>query len=448
MNEEFLHHAWKYGLFRRTALRTIAGEPVEIIQPGRHNFDSGPDFFNAQLKIGDQLWAGNVEIHIRSSDWNRHFHSQDAAYDNVVLHVVHTHDEKIKRRSGEEIPTLELGNILNRDAWMKYVNLGNSRDRVPCEGQLREVEEFTVRNWLDRLLIERLEAKSVAIHARLAANRNDLEESFYQLLARNFGFKVNDHPFELLARSLPPGIIAKHRDKPFQVEALLFGQAGLLGNKFREKYPRELKKEYEFLRKKYSLEPMPALLWKFMRMRPVNFPGIRIAQFARLMSRQAKLFSEVMEAKSAKELCALLACRPHEYWSDHYTFGVRSQRKEKQLGADAMNNIIINTIVPFLFVFGKQRGEERYVERAISFLETLDGEDNSIIRQWRALGMPAQTAGRTQALLHLKKEYCDKKKCLQCAIGAKLLSRKEMPMKRQPPGKTKKPFREEGLDTF
>ena len=421
MNEEFLHHAWKYGLFRRSKLSGISGESIEILNSGRHNFDSGPDFFNAQLKINGQLWAGNVEIHVRSSDWNRHFHSQDAAYDNVILHVVHTHDEKIERRNREAIPTLELEKILYRDAWRRYLELKRSGDEIPCGKQLEEVDAFTFHHWLDRVLVERLEAKSLTIIARIAANRNDLEESFYQLLARNFGFKVNEDPFEALARSLPLAILARHRDKPFQVESLLFGQAGLLQTGFREKYPRALKREYGFLQKKYSLSPLSSSLWKFMRMRPVNFPSLRIAQFSHLMNRSAGLFSSMLEAGSVEEFHRLLACEPHEYWDHHYTFGARAAHRKKHLGREAINNIIINTIAPVLFVFGKQRGEEKYVERSLSLLEAVEGENNSIIRKWRALGMPVRTAAHSQALLQLKKEYCDKKKCLHCGIGAKLL---------------------------
>lgn len=421
MTEEFLHYLWKYKRYNSANLATQNGEAIQVVKQGEHNTDAGPDFFNSKLKIGKTLWAGNVEIHIRSSDWKRHNHQSDKAYDNVILHVVYQHDEKLYRKTGEELPTLELKGKFDDQIFKKYLQFRASKAWIPCAPQLKSVESFTLNTWLDRMLVERLERKSGAILESLEVNKNNWEETFYQQVARSFGFKVNSEPFELLARSIPNSILAKHKNSLFQVEALLFGQAGLLDKQFTDTYPQYLQTEYAFLCKKYKLTPLDPSVWKFLRLRPFNFPTIRIAQFAALIFNSVHLFSKVIETNKPAALKKLFSVKASEYWETHYTFDKKSAKSVKSIGPDGVNNIIINTIVPFLFVYGKSKAEEKYVDLSLALLEKIEPENNSIIDKWEQFGVKTKSAYQTQALLQLKNEYCSNKRCLECAVGAKLL---------------------------
>lgn len=423
MTEEFLHYIWKFKLFDHKNLLTSSGEVLEILKPGEHNTDAGPDFFNAKIKIGKTTWAGNVEIHCNASDWEKHLHQKDKAYDNIVLHVVYNADKKVQRKNGEAIPAFELKEKLREGLYKQYLNFKSNKDWVPCEKQIKRVGPFTVNNWLDRILIERLERKSQSIIQSLKLNKNDWEQTFYQHLARSFGSKVNAEPFELLAKSLPISILSKHKNSLMQIEALLFGQAGMLDKNFKDQYSMELQKEYSFLKQKFSLKPIDAHLWKFLRLRPVNFPTIRIAQMARFIHSSSHLFSTIIEAETTKGINKILSVKASDYWSSHYMFDKKSVQRAKSLGGDTIDIIMINTIVPFLFVYGKQKNEEKYVDKALQYLEQISGEKNSIIKKWDNLKMPVKSAYYTQALLQLKNEYCDKKKCLQCGIGNSLLLR-------------------------
>lgn len=421
MTEEFLHHIWKFKLFNLLDLKTTTGEPVEILKTGTHNFDAGPDFFNAKLKIGTTVWAGNVEIHINAVDWKKHLHQNDKAYNNIILHVVYNADESIRRASGEAIPTIELKDRIEKKIYQNYLNFKSSKDWIPCEKQLESVPKLIVNSMIDKLLLERLERKSAAISESLNLNKNNWEETFYQQLSRNFGFKTNSEPFELLAKSIPSIVLAKHKSSLLQIEALLFGQAGLLNEHLEDKYLQALQNEYVFLKHKFKLDSIDAHLWKFLRLRPVNFPTIRIAQFANLIFNSSHLFSKIIETEKLPALKKLMNVDVSEYWHAHYVFDKVSKLKTKRLGEDAVNNIIINTIVPFLFVYGRQKNEEKYVERALHFLEQTAGENNSIIKKWDSLQLPVKTAYSTQALLQLKNNYCSAKKCLSCSIGNYLL---------------------------
>ena len=421
MTEEFLHYIWKYKRFNPTQLETQYGESIQVLKPGDHNSDSGPDFFNAKLKIGKTLWAGNVEIHIRSSDWNRHNHQSDPAYDNVILHVVHENDVKIVRKNGEEIQTLELRGRFDDNSFKKYLQFKGSKSWIPCATQVKSVESFRLNAWLDRLLVERLERKAIAISTELEKNKNNWEETFYQQLARSFGFKVNSEPLELLAKSMPVSIVARHKNSLFQLEALLYGQAGMLEKQFADTYPQYLQNEYIFLQKKYTLKSIDSHLWKFLRLRPSNFPTIRISQFAALIHNSAHLFSQILEVKSPEDIRKLLNVGASEYWLTHYSFDKKSPRKSKVLGIEGVNSTIINTIVPFLFIYGKSNAEEKYVEASLNLLEKIEAEQNSIIANWKRAGIRATTAYQSQALLQLKNEYCSAKRCLECSLGAKLL---------------------------
>ena len=422
MREEFLWHIWKFRLFDNKELHTVSGEEIKILKVGEHNTDSGPDFFNARIKIGEIVWAGNVEVHVNSSGWRKHKHTCDGAYDNIILHVVYEAGEKLFRKSGEEIPTLELKNKFPQDIYDKYLQFKSSGDWIPCETQFSSVDRFTLNHCIDRLLTERMERKSKAILDLLKRNKNNWEETFYQMLARSFGQKINEEPFELLARSLPASVLAKHKNNFVQTEALLFGVAGMLARDFKDEYANDLKKEFEFLKRKFKLQPIDASLWKFMRLHPPNFPTIRISQFANLMVRSSHLFSKMLEANSVKQVVSLFETETSWYWQAHYQFGKISPKKNKKLGCEAIHAIIINAVVPVLFVYGKNKAQENLCSSAISFLEEMSAEKNSIIEKWRLAGVEAMNAYETQALLQLKHEYCSRKRCLECGVGARLLN--------------------------
>jgi hypothetical protein len=421
MTEELLHHLWKFRLFDQLELRTTSHESIEILKTGEHNHHAGPDFFNSKIRIAGTLWAGNVEVHIHASDWKKHEHQHDKSYDNIILHVVYHADQPIYRASGEPIPTLEIKTRIAASYYRNYLKFKLSMDWIPCEKQISTVPAIVVNASLDRLLVERLEEKSKLIGTVLDLNKMNWEETFYQILARNFGFKTNALPFELLAKSISSLILGRHKSSLLQVEALLFGQAGFLDQHFQDRYPQQLQNEYVFLKQKFKLIPIDNHLWKFLRLRPVNFPTIRIAQFAALVHESSHLFSKMMDAEKLDELKLLLNIDVSEYWQSHYVFDKRSSNRKKSLGVESVHNLIINTIVPFLFVYGRSRGEERYIERALQFLEELEGEHNSIIANWKSLNIPVEKAYATQALLQLKNSYCDQKKCLHCSIGNYLL---------------------------
>jgi hypothetical protein len=421
--EDFLHYVWKFKLFDRIGLQTTEGEELEVYSAGLHNTHAGPDFQNARIRIGQTTWAGNAELHISSSDWQRHGHTTDNAYDNVILHVVYRDDEPLIRTDGKRVPTLELKDRINPDLYNRYHKLvfGN-QTIIPCEGTIATVDGLTMQNWLTRILVERLEKRSEAVIAALNHNRGDWEETFYQFLAANFGFKTNALPFELLAKSLPQNILAKHKNNPMQVEALIFGQAGFLTDDLADAYPRSLKKEYDFLRQKYSLVPVENHLWKFLRMRPQNFPTVRLAQFSAMVVRSNHLFSKVMEIEEVKNLRDLFCdIKVNEYWDTHYRFDKESAPAGKSLGEASINTLLLNTVALFLFSYGRHLQLQHFVSRSLKLLENIPGEQNNITADFANLGVKIKTALESQALLELKNNYCDQKKCLQCGVGIKIL---------------------------
>ena len=374
MTEEFLHYIWKLKLFNTLNLQTTSRETLEVVNSGTHNTDSGPDFFNARLKLNSIVWAGNIEVHLKSSDWAKHQHQFDKAYDNIILHVVYSADIPLYRSSGELIPTLELKDKIAQKHYEQYLQFKESKDWIPCEKQISKVSSLVINTTIDRLVLERLERKTVSIVNDLKLNNNNWEEIFYQHLARNFGFKVNAVPFEMLAKSLPHTTLAKHKNSIPQLEALLFGQAGFLDKHVEDDYLRTLQNEYIFLKHKFKLTPIDAHLWKFLRLRPVNFPTIRLAQFANLIFNAVSLFSKMIESDTIESLKMLIDADVSEYWKEHYVFDKKSKHKTKHLGEESINNIIINTIVPFLFIYGKHKNDEKYIDRALRFLEQIQGE--------------------------------------------------------------------------
>lgn len=421
MKEEFLQFIWKYQLLNKNNLKTTDGRQVEILAPGQPNTDSGPDFFNARVKIGETIWAGNIEVHQKSSHWYLHRHETDSAYDNVILHVVEMHDKPAEIKN-HEIPVLEIS--YSAEILENYEQLLRSEKWVACQDQLPGHDPFLLRFWFSSLMIERLQSKTAEISAILNQNKNNWNETFYQLLARNFGMKTNAVPFELLAKSLPLQILSKHKNDLFQIEALLFGQSGLLNEALLgDEYFLKLRNEYSFLYKKYGLTAVEAHLWKFMRLRPVNFPTVRIAQLAALIHQSSALFSHVLETDDLDELRKFFEVKASAYWDNHYRFNKPSgENRPKVLGETAFDNLVINTIVPMLFVYGEQHLNQPMKDRALLFLEKLRPESNQIITKWAELGIESRSAFETQALLQLKSNYCLPKKCLNCQLGAKIIT--------------------------
>lgn len=428
MTEEFLHHIWKFRLFNQQHLLTQQQQTIIIKNVGEQNTDAGPDFFNARIAIGDTLWAGNVEIHINASDWNKHDHPNNKAYDNIILHVVYNNDTIIHRNNGEPFPTLELKLLIHEQVYERYLHIKSNTFGIPCEKLIHTVNNFTITTWLNRLMVERLEGKALFILNKLELNKNNWEETFYQLIGRTFGQKVNAIPFELLTKALPFGYVSKHKDNLLQLEALFYGTAGLLENVINDTYYNRLQLEFKFLKQKFDIKPIDGHLWKFLRLRPANFPTLRIAQFAQLIHKTEHLFSKLIQAETLNELIALFDITTSSYWENHYQFGKVSLTQQKKLGNSAIESLLINTVIPLLFVYGKHRNEEKYSERALLLAEKIKPEKNSTISAWQSLNLCPKTAGQTQALLQLTENYCRPKKCLQCAIGNKIITVTDIPI--------------------
>lgn len=424
MYENFLHYLWRTRRFDLSNLVTTDGENLEILEFGEYNTHSGPDFLNARLRINDVMWAGNIEMHLKSSDWLKHGHQHDEAYQNVILHVVLDDDTPIfykNREHTEGVKCLELKRRIPEGIYKKYWALLNNEHWIPCQHHFYQVSDLTRTAWLERLLIERLERKTTEIATALERNKNDWEETFYQFVARYFGIKVNAEPMEWLARSLPNIILSKHKNQLFQLEALIFGQAGLLNTDFNDDYPNTLKKEYQFLKHKHRLSPIATVSWKFARLRPANFPTIRLAQLATLIHQSTHLFSKVLNTEDLKDIEAFFNVEVSNYWQSHYTWDTPSVPRPKKFGKASIEMLIINVVAPFLFHYGKSRQDQRYIERAFNFLKHIKPEVNNITEGWQQLGIQLESAHHTQALIHLKTAYCDKKQCLECAIGHAVL---------------------------
>lgn len=426
--EHLLHFVWKYKLFPLKVLQTTTGLPIEVIDSGLRNADSGPDFFNAKLKINGMLWVGNVEIHMRSSDWYRHGHDRDRAYDSVVLHVAESVDTDLFRSNGEPIPQLQLE--CSEQVRVHYHELCVAEHRPACFSILRSLPALTVHSWLTALQTERLEQKAVAIARRLERCNNHWEDVFFITLARNYGFGLNGDAFETWAGMLPFRAIDKHRDDLFQVESFFYGMAGLLEESFLDKdkedeYSLRLRKEFRYLQHKFELtKVMDATLWRFLRLRPDNFPYIRLAQLAYLYQKADKLFSRLLEAETVSEVRTLLMTSTSPYWEEHFVFGRLSSRKKKTIGERSLDLIIINTVVPFLYAYGSHKAEEKWCDRAGHFLDELKAENNHIVRSWSDAGLPVTSAADSQALIQLQKEYCDRRKCLYCRFGYEYLKKR------------------------
>ena len=419
MQEDFLQYIWKNKLFRSENLIAITGEKIEILNIGELNTNSGPDFFNSKIKIDDKIWAGNVEIHVNSSDWDKHNHSKDKNYDNVILHVVYKHDKDIFRSNSEKITTLKLD--FDEHLFDKFLEISEKNQSIPCSSHLHLIDSFTLNNWATRLVVERIESKSELINELLQKHKNNWEEIFYQSIAKSFGFKINSFGFEQLTNSLELKILAKHKNDLHQIEALLFGQAGLLEGNFDDEYFVKLKSEYSFLKQKYNLKPIAKEYWKFMRTRPANFPTLRISQFANLIFKSSKLFSKILEAKSVAEMEAFFDVSASEYWENHFIFGKKSSNSFTSLGKNSIELILINTVIPILFLYAQSKDDEDLKQKSIDFLMSISAEQNKITKDWKKAGVEIKNAFFSQAYIQLSNEYCNFKKCLHCQIGNKII---------------------------
>ncbi len=424
--ETLLHYVWKHRLYEYDPLETIDGLKIEVIDPGLHNTHAGPDFFNAKVKIDGRLWAGNIEIHTRSSDWFLHGHEKNPVYNSVILHVVEWVDvQEIPDENGRNIPQLVLK--IPEQIKQNYAYLLSREKSIPCKDQIHRIPDIYFSDWKNALLLERLERKTNGILKLLKDSSGSWNDVFYMTMARNFGFGINNDVFERLAKSLPLQYVLKHKNSDFQVEALFFGQAGLLKEDIHEdSYFSFLQKEYDFLQRKYNLQPIEGHLFKSLRIRPNNFPHVKIAQLAAFTRSIETLFSKMLEAQTIPDVQKLFVSDLPVYWRTHYQFGKQSVNRRKTLGLSAVHILIINTVVPMLVAYGKQKDQQFFVERAIQWLESIPPENNYITNLFKNTGIKLQDAGDSQAIIQLKNEYCDQKKCIFCRIGHKLLSKEQI----------------------
>jgi len=418
MNEALLQLIWQHSLYNTTELKTTDGESVTVSFAGKRNTDAGPDFLEAKVRVGKTLLVGHIEMHINSSDWIKHKHQNDPAYKNIILHVVYKNDKTVDTNA----PTLELQGHIPAHILKQYQHLIYAKTTIPCAKQLHTVKDITKHSWLSRMLAERWEDKLGDWKELLDKTAGDWSQLLYWRTAANFGFKTNSSPFLLLAQSIPLNVIAKHRENLLQIEALLFGQAGMLNKKYEDPYPVALQREYTFLQKKYKLTPIPVHLWKFMRLRPANFPTIRIAQFATLVHQSIHLFSKIIETGTIKEINPLLDITAGGYWDTHFRFDEpKTRHSKKHVGIASVQNIIINTVAPIQFLYAQQQGTTKQQEKALQLLESVPAEKNKIVGMWETTGWKAENAAQSQALIQLWNNYCSSKRCTECSIGLSII---------------------------
>lgn len=427
--ELLLHYCWKHRLFRQYNLKTTEGEDIEIIDTGLHNHDAGPDFFNAKINIGGTMWVGNVEIHDKSGDWYQHGHDKDPRYNNVILHVVANANTEVCTSEGRRLPQTVI--TVPEEVERHYAELLSTDSYPPCYRIVPSLSRLTIHSWMSALVTERLEQKTDAILQRVEKCHGAWENAYFITLARSYGFGINSDAFETWAEHIPLTTVAHHQDDPMQIEAIFLGQAGLLNTeaipeRYRQQaaddeYFKTLDNEYRYLAHKFSLTPMDHRLWKFLRLHPQNFPQIRISQLAKLHHERKTGLASLLECKDIDDVMKTLGTSATEYWQTHYNFGQESRRNTKKLSKQSMNVLAINTAIPVLFAYGRYKGKEELCEKALEMLDELKVENNAVVRMWQDVGLNAQTASDSQALLQLKKQYCDRKDCLRCRIGYEYL---------------------------
>ena len=424
MKEAFLHYVWNFRKCDIPGLKLVSGQSISILFPGQHNQLAGPDFLNAQLRIEDTVWAGHVEIHVNASDWYAHRHEQDPAYRNVILHVVWHDDAVVVAQNGIPLPTLELCNFLPQELYASYNDLLTKRvSFIPCEKEVGEVDSIIVRSWLERLYLERLQRKVAVILEEVEFSAADWEAIFFVQLARGFGTKINKEGFEAMARQIPMRVIARSRSNRQSLEALFMGVGGLLDEaRSIDPYMLDLRREFEYLKQKFDLQPMLRERLHFFKLRPLNFPTIRLSQLAELLHRPSLLSSLCIEKKSLGELHQLMRVGTSSYWETHYTFGKNSKSKIKLTSTAFINSLLINVILPFKYAYLRWSGGDPWAE-VMEVIEQIPPEKNSIIRRFEKMDITVSSALDTQALLELYGRYCTSKRCLECAIGHRLLGR-------------------------
>jgi hypothetical protein len=422
MNESFLHYIWQFQYFNKVDLAASNGEKITVLKPGYHNTNAGPDFLQSKIKIESIEWIGHVELHIKSSEWYNHKHGLDGAYENVILHVVWENDKPVYRKDNTLLPTLELKGRVDTSLIQSYRKLVDSSFEIACEKNFNSIDPIIHLSMLDKALMQRLESKSKFVSMLLEENRGDWEETCYQWLSKAFGFKTNSDAFFDLSKSLPFKIIQKQKSLQ-QKEALMFGVAGMLSTKTKNEYITALYNEYQFLQKKYKLEDaeLNPAQWKFLRLRPANFPTVRIAQLVSILHEQKNIFSRLTETENVDELVAIFSTSQSTYWQEHYRFGKPAKGKVPSLGISSIENLIINAVAPLLVAYGKEKDETIYVDRAVGLLQQLPGERNKITRLWDHLGLKIKTAFDSQAGIELYNNFCKKRQCLNCSIGVALL---------------------------
>ena len=418
--EQLLHYVWKHKIFPLHELRTTDGRLLEVLNPGIHNTDAGPDFTGAKIKLDGVEWVGNVELHLKTSDWFRHHHDTDAAYANIILHVATEIDRPLYYPNGQEVPQLQLA--VPQQVQDNYTALSRSDGHPRCRHVVGALPLFTVHNWMTSLTLERFEERTRQIMERREALDKNWEDTLFVTLARNFGFGINGDAFERWAQSIPMNAVAKHRDDLFQIEAIFFGQAGLLEGECVDDYSLRLQREYRYLRQKFSLTPIDPKVWKFLRLRPQNFPHIRIAQLAMLYYEQRLNLSRLINAANLEETTALLLTHVSDYWRTHYTFDAPPSRPmEKALSPTSIQLILINSVAPILFAYGKYKSEASLCDRAFDLWQQLPPENNTIIRNWVSAGITCENAADSQALIQLHRNYCQRRDCLRCKFGYEYL---------------------------
>lgn len=422
MNESFLQYVWQLQYFHKSDLLTTTGEKLNILNPGMLNGDAGPDFTQARIQIDSIEWNGSVEVHIQSSGWMEHKHQDDPAYENVVLHVVWQETKPVYRQDGTRLPTLELKDRVEPGLLKSYQKLVNTAAAIPCARYFGNVDPIVKHAMIDRTLMKRLEAKAARILVRLNENQGDWEQTTYQILAVNMGFKINQEPFDRLTRALPYKVVQKHSESLLNLEALLFGQAGFLVTKSKDPYVTELFTQYQFLSRKYDLDPnrLDGSQWKFLRLRPANFPTLRIAQFAALLQKSRSLFSTILDASDYTRLTTLFQIQASGYWKTHYRFG-KPSKGVPAFGKSSMENILINTVAPLWVAYGQQHDDSKLIERAVTLLQSVPTEENKITRLWKDLGYTSKNAGDSQGQLELYTSFCKNRECLNCQIGNSIL---------------------------
>lgn len=422
MKEDYLHYIWKFQKFNPSQLITTDGEKVIIKKVGFHNPNAGPDFLESSILIENTQWFGSVEIHVKSSDWNKHKHQFDSAYNNVILHVVYEDDIPIKNKNGELIPTLELKSIIESKPIEAYKLFINNGLKIPCQRNLNSVDSFIINNWLERLVLQRLERKTNSIKAKIDEYKGDWNQTFIHFLMRYFGMKVNGDAMAQLSFKIPIILIQKERNSLFKLEALLFGQAGMLNSiEIEDSYYLSLRKEYLFIKQKYGLNSMQISNWKYSKLRPPNFPTIRIAQLAQLFYNTTNLFECIRAFSDLDDYKKLFTNSTSKYWQTHYTFGTETKQTSNTIGQMLVNNIIINVICPISFTYGKSINDERYCNYATQLLSDSKSEKNAIIENWKTIGLSPSSAMQSQSLIELYTNYCSNKKCLNCAIGVQVM---------------------------